>query len=119
MPVAENAKLDKKEIRDDAMVTARVPREIKRQGDSVLKGIGSNPTELVNAAYAYVIDCGELPPFAKQKATGRKELTPIQKRKLIDRSRKMHVKPGGDILNGRSFKEVISEMRYAEYEALS
>lgn len=50
-----------KPCRDDAIVTARVPVEIKEQGNAVLKKIGSTPTELVNAAYRYVLDHEELP----------------------------------------------------------
>ena len=45
----------------DAMVSARVPVEIKKQGDSKLKEIGSSATELVNAAYEYVLEYGKLP----------------------------------------------------------
>ena len=45
----------------DAMVSARVPVEIKKRGDSKLKELGSSVTELVNAAYRYVIEHGELP----------------------------------------------------------
>lgn len=45
----------------DAMVSARVPVEIKKRGDSKLKEIGSSATELVNSAYEYVIEWGRLP----------------------------------------------------------
>ena len=45
----------------DAMVSARVPVEIQKQGDSKLKEIGSSATELVNAAYKYVLEHGKLP----------------------------------------------------------
>ena len=45
----------------DAMVSARVPVEVKKQGDRKLKEIGSTATELVNAAYSYVIETGTLP----------------------------------------------------------
>ena len=44
--------------RNDAIVTARVPAEIKKQGNAVLREIGSTPTELVNAAYRYVLKRG-------------------------------------------------------------
>ena len=50
----------------DAMVTARVPVEIKKRGDSKLKEIGSSATELVNSAYEYVLQTGKLP---RAKAT--------------------------------------------------
>ena len=35
-----------------AMVTARVPLEIRDQVNAKLRSIGSSPTELVNAAYS-------------------------------------------------------------------
>ena len=44
-----------------AMVTARVPLEIRDQVNAKLRSIGSSPTELVNAAYDYVLATGELP----------------------------------------------------------
>lgn len=50
-----------------AMVTARVPLEIRDQVNAKLRSIGSSPTELVNAAYDYVLATGELPGCA----TGR------------------------------------------------
>lgn len=45
----------------NTMVAARVPLEIKEQGDPILKKLGSNPTELINKAYAYVLKNGSLP----------------------------------------------------------
>ena len=45
----------------DSIVTARVPSGIKEQGADVLKSIGHTPTELINAAYKYVIEKRELP----------------------------------------------------------
>ena len=54
--------------RNDAIVTARVPAEIKKQGNAVLREIGSTPTELVNAAYRYVLKERELPEEASHLA---------------------------------------------------
>lgn len=54
--------------RNDAIVTARVPAEIKKQGNAVLREIGSTPTELVNAAYRYVLKERELPKEASPLA---------------------------------------------------
>ena len=45
----------------DSTVSARVPVEIKRQTDGVLKQLGSSTTELINAAYRYVLAYGKLP----------------------------------------------------------
>lgn len=45
----------------DAMVSARVPAEVKKRGDAMLRDIGSTVTELVNSAYAYLLENGRLP----------------------------------------------------------
>ena len=50
-----------------AMVTARVPVEIKNRGDRKLKEIGATATELINSAYEYVIEHGEIPGRVKQE----------------------------------------------------
>ena len=39
----------------DAIVTARVPVAVKEQVGSILRDIGSTPSQLVNAAYEYVL----------------------------------------------------------------
>ena len=45
----------------DAIVTARVPVELKERGNSVLKQIGATPTQLVNAAYDFLLKEQRLP----------------------------------------------------------
>ena len=52
-----------------AMVTARVPLEIRDQVNAKLRSIGSSPTELVNAAYDYVLATGELPDAQRGEST--------------------------------------------------
>ena len=58
----------------DAMVSARVPVEIKKRGDSKLREIGSSATELVNAAYDYVIKCGKLPGVEERRGGGELQM---------------------------------------------
>ena len=53
----------KRSKRNDVIVTARVPMEIRAQANVILEEIGSSTTELVNAAYRYVLEKGELPPL--------------------------------------------------------
>ena len=96
-----------------------MPAEIKKQGNAALRRIGSTPTELINSAYEYVISYESLPMDRALARPGLRKLTPGQKNKLKDRGRKMLVKPGGDVLNGRNLKDVLAEMRFADYEALS
>jgi antitoxin component of RelBE/YafQ-DinJ toxin-antitoxin module len=45
----------------DAIVAARVPVEIKERGTAVLASIGATPTQLINAAYLYVLETRRLP----------------------------------------------------------
>jgi antitoxin component of RelBE/YafQ-DinJ toxin-antitoxin module len=102
----------------DAMVSARVPIEIKKRGDGKLKEIGSSATELVNAAYRYVIEHGELP--------GSKTSSPSeqQKMKVLEgdaaeafkqqwRSRSILEAPAYD---GGNFRELLDDAR-GEYYA--
>ncbi|WP_417143830.1 type II toxin-antitoxin system RelB/DinJ family antitoxin [Raoultibacter massiliensis] len=119
MDRAANKSQSKVSTRDDSIVTARVPVEIKRQGNAALKRIGSTPTELINAAYEYVLDHNELPTDRRAVRPGRRELSSDQKSKLMRRGKNMLVKPDGDVLDGCSLKEVLAEMRSADYEALS
>lgn len=74
---------------------------------------------MINSAYEYVISYESLPMDRALARPGLRKLTPGQKNKLKDRGRKMLVKPGGDVLNGRNLKDVLAEMRFADYEALS
>lgn len=50
----------------DAMVTARVPVEVKERVGSILREMGSSPTELVNVAYDYVLKYGKLPDVERE-----------------------------------------------------
>ena len=45
----------------DAIVTARIPVEVKEQGNAILREIGSSPTKLINAAYNYLLATHTLP----------------------------------------------------------
>lgn len=69
----------------DSIVTARVPSGIKEQGRIALQKIGATPTDLVNAAYRYVLKEGRLPetddgPFAEPDVP--RKLTKEQKKSL-------------------------------------
>lgn len=49
----------------DPVVTARVPEGVRDRGIEVLKSIGSTTSELINAAFDYVIQAKELPRFER------------------------------------------------------
>lgn len=69
----------------DSTVTARVPKEIRTQGEAALKRIDSTVTELINSAFEYVIKAEELPTASstiKRGSSGKKivrTFTPEQK----------------------------------------
>ena len=69
--------------RDDAMVTARVDRGLKSRGMAVLKELGSTPTELVNRAFEYVAETGELPaPPSAVGGAGVRRVTAAMKHRM-------------------------------------
>lgn len=51
-----------------AMLTARVPKGMKERGDALLRSMGSTPTKLVNAAYAFLLEHGKLPGAEESQA---------------------------------------------------
>lgn len=103
--------------RSDAIVTARVPREIKEQGNAVLKKIGFTPTELVNAAYQYVIDCEELPkthPTLEEVAQRRQALTAEQKGAIRKRIENSTLKAPAS-WEGKSFEQLREQAMREKY----
>lgn len=70
-----------------AMVTARVPLEIRDQVNAKLRAMGSSPTELVNAAYDYVLATGELPDVQRGASPLHIALTEAQANELRFRLR--------------------------------
>ena len=107
--------------RNDAIVTARVPAEIKKQGNAVLREIGSTPTELVNAAYRYVLKERELPKEASPLAglAGQHRiLSPEQKERVRNRVRRTTLNAPAD-WGSKSFKELLAEARHERYARLS
>lgn len=112
--------VSKNRVRADSIVTARVPVEIKEQGDAILKKIGATPTELVNATYQYVIEHGELPkanPSLDEVAERRRSLTPEQKADLKARIDRITLKAPATWA-GKTFEELREEAmreRYPEY----
>ncbi|RDB69094.1 hypothetical protein [Eggerthella sinensis] len=107
-------------VRPDTIVTARVPVEIKEQGDAVLRRIGSTPTELINAAYRYVIENGELPKTDSpldEVAVRRRTLTSEQKANIKARIDRMTLKAPAS-WSGKTFDELREEAmreKYPEY----
>ena len=106
----------------DSIVTARVPVEIKEQGNEVLARMGSTPTQLVNSAYEYVLRHGELPAGKNEHQTRvseHKVLSQDRARKIHTVLRKSSFSVSETYWNGKTYKELIAEGKKADYEALA
>ena len=68
----------------DPVVTARVPAGVRQRGQEVLREIGSNTSELINAAFAYVIQERKLPKAKLKEAVAleHRKLGATEKREL-------------------------------------
>ena len=101
----------------DAMVSARVPVEIKKRGDSQLREIGSSATELVNSAYEYVIKWGRLPgedDEGKRDAPETKTLSGDAARAFSDAWGKRGVLEARGY-DGSNFKDLLDQSRGDRY----
>lgn len=103
----------------DAIVTARVPVEVKEQVNEILNEIGATQTQLVNAAYDYVLSQRELPRAKPPSRRTTRRLTAEQMRELRERMERMTIAVPEDFWAGRSYKDIIAEGKAADYEALA
>lgn len=92
-------------------VSARVPREIRDRGDAALKRIDSSVTDLVNAAFEYVIETGKLPSAQEGAASNKKRgsvFTQAQKESFKDfmRETSMEIAPEFTDLSSREIKDL-------------
>ena len=101
-----------------AIVTARVPAGIKEQGRVALEKIGSTPTELINAAYEYVLAKGELPTAEKafrSKAHGKQPLTADQREELQARLKKTTFPIPASYWDGKTDTQLLQEALEEKY----
>lgn len=101
----------------DAIITARIPTEVKEQGGKILKSIGATPTQLVNAAYGYLLEKQELPQSGNQPSLkpGKRRLTKLQRKNLEESLDKMAL---GEInlTESEGFKSALNAARNERYE---
>lgn len=103
----------------DSIVTARVPSEIKEQGNDILRSIGATPTQLVNAAYEYVLAHEALPQAMPERPdSSKRALSPEQKLRLESFVARSTCVVPESYWDGKSYKELLEEGRRRDYEAL-
>ena len=107
----------------DSIVTARVPVEVKNQVSEVLESLGSNTTQLINAAFEYVLVTGKLPDAREESSAkgSSRQLSEKDKEQLASLFGKISVPAPASFWNDlgdSTYKEAISEWRSHDYEAL-
>ena len=105
-----------------ATISARVPDEIKRQGVDALRAKGATVSDLVNAAFGYLIQTGELPGEGASGAKAASQRGPrgLDKAQARDLRRSLATTTfEGVHLEDVDLKQVLREGRRRDYEALS
>lgn len=111
----------------DSIVTARIPVEVKNQVTEVLESLGSNTTQLINAAFEYVLVTGKLPDAREESSLESsskgvsRQLSEKDKEELASLFGKISVPAPASFWNDlgdSTYKEAISEWRSNDYEAL-
>ncbi|MCL1797878.1 MAG: type II toxin-antitoxin system RelB/DinJ family antitoxin [Eggerthellaceae bacterium] len=104
----------------DSIVTARVPLEIKEQANEMLASIGATPTQLINAAYEYVLNNKKLPETLAPPSTAQhKTLSQERVQKLHRILDQTSFAVAEEHWQGKSYKELLAEGKKADYEALT
>ena len=102
----------------DTIVAARVPEEIKNQGNLILAKLGYTQTHLINSAYRYVLEFHRLPFESATPKPGKRTLDSKRMRQLSSELMALQVSTYDYSLgNTRTLKDVLAEKRGAEYKA--
>lgn len=103
----------------DPMVSARVPEELRNQVNGKLRSNGSSPTELINAAYTYYLDYGQLPNEQHTQLPGKRTYSKQQFEELRSSfQRSTYAVPASYFAN-ESDDEILARVLKEQYEALS
>lgn len=105
----------------DAIVTARVPAEIKEQVNKLLHELGSSQSQLINLAYSYVLEHKALPGNENPgpSSPGKRKLSKQQLLELEESLKTTTFVVSDEFWQDKPYKELIAEGRKADYEALS
>lgn len=100
------------------MVSARVPDAVYDQASAQLASMGASTSELINAAYEYLLHEHDLPRPQQKNANTERRLSPAQANKLKELFAACTLDI--DIPSDVSYdKQAIRESREAKHEALA
>lgn len=104
----------------DAIVTARVPVELKEQGASILANLGSTPSRLVNAAYEFLIATHRLPTVSGERPAAMPAADQIADAlAYVGASSAEAPASFWTDLGNRDYSDVLSDGRGRDYEGLA
>ena len=97
---------------ENTLVSARVPSAKKEASADILKRLGATATDLINSAYDYLLENGELP--RAQNAQQRADFASFVEATTLEVEWEQHPTPeDGD------YKRMIRDWRGAAYESLA
>ncbi len=99
-------------------VTARVPAEIRRQGNAVLEQLSATPTELIRTAYEFVLATGQLPVAKDNAERDVPELPAEKQRMLAEMIAETTFDVSPSLLDFDSYKQIRAQGLAEKYEAL-
>jgi len=104
---------------NDTIVAARVPNEIKNQGNAILASLGYTPTQLINSAYRYVLEFGRLPIDSAPVKPGVRAIDQAMLKQVTDELGVLQV-TSFDYSNGgqKTLKQSLTESLKLDYQAL-
>lgn len=103
----------------NAMVSARVPVELRDQVNALLREKGSTPTELINRAYRLFLETKELPGSPEHTAPGRRTPTAFELRELQESVRSTTYGVPESFFANRSYDDILAAELEADYAALA
>lgn len=100
------------------MISARVPDAVFEQASIQLESLGASTSDLVNAAFEYVLSERSLPVVPKKVKANKRVLTEKMRKELTSlfKGCTLGVSTPADVSHD---KEIIRKSRTAKYEALS
>ncbi len=97
-------------MKSDIIVAARIPKEVKEQGNAILADLGLTPTQFINSAYNYILEFKKLPFDSIDQKPGNRVIDKVRLQEISDELSSLQVSTFDYSQGGtRSLKDVLAE----------
>ena len=103
---------------ESTLVSARIPTAKKEASAGILRQIGATATDLINSAYDYLLESGELPHVGKD-APQRRDFDAFVAASTLAVDWGDAADGTAGIADAGDYKRMIADWRRAEYESLA